>query len=635
MPSAPDNRQYKGKTLLPSEPSGIVTRSKSASITSATPPPSQNKDSPQSLTPAKVVPGADPSSSSVAPERKNALSPSPLHKIATALAHVIAKHPLPGQTKTALTEIHDLAKKEYVAEERAKTYVPMKAVKSLHDQFKADLVHAKNSIETKILNLQHEQRKLMATTDSLSLSTENLRTTTKDLETKVSKVNDSTEKLTNTTLSYRDALLAKPDNINRSAADPKILINADRRSRQILLGYNAIEENATLNTSLLELKEKANKVIIEMDDPSRPESVLVESVTRIRNGSLLLLLNSKVAADWLRQPDLEDKFLDKFAIGACFKDRSFNILLRWVPIILDPNNRAHHRELEEANGLTEHSIQKMRWIKPIIRRRAGQTKAHATITLTSADVANKIIRDGIIICGAKVRAERAKQEPIQCLKCRGWEHKADACPAQQDTCGTCGESHRTSACTAKDKLYCVSCHDNTHASWDRLCPEFRRRCVLYDERYPENKMVYFPTDQDWTMSTKPARVPLEERFPAHFAVNSLPTAASRRQHRPTVRLPPRNFPGSNKSIPMSKGKQKAVQPQHHDDGVAEGPSRTRSQSKLVPLGRGREEGELSDYADFDSFLEHQDIAFVEAALNAGPNWRAEPPGSWDEDEWTP
>ena len=429
-------------------------------------------------------------------------------------------------------------------------------------------------------------------------------------------------------------MLAKPNNSNRAVADPKVLINADRRSRQILIEYDAIEENATLNISLLELKDKANRIIVEMDDPARPESVAVENVTRTRNRSLLLLVNTKEAADWLRDPNVEYKFVDKYAIGASFKVRSYNVLLRWVPITLDPTNRTHHREIEEVNGLPEHMIKNMRWIKPIVRRRAGQTKAHATITLSSADTANKIIRDGIDICGSRALAERVKQEPLQCLKCQGWEHKADVCSAQTDTCGTCGDSHRTSNCTNKSKLHCVACQDNTHASWDRTCPEFRRRCAIYDERYPDNKMVYFPTDQDWMLSTKPDRVPLEERFLARFAVNSLPTTSNRRQPKPTVRLPPTNHSGARGSS-NPHGKRNTTQRQHSSEGVTERILHTGSRPKLVPLGRGREEGELSNLADFDSFLDRQDNDLVEAALDAGSDWRAEPPGSWDADEWTP
>jgi len=531
-----------------------------------------------------------------------------------------------------------MARKEYVADERSRTYVPMTAVKTLHDQFKGDLIFVKEALESKLSDIQSDQSRLLASTDSLNKSAENLRTTTKDLESKVVKVNDSTDKLASTTKSYRDAIIAKPPSPIRASADPKVLINADRRSRQILIGYGTSEDNATMNTSLLELKNKANKIIVEQDDPSRPETVTVESVSRTRNGSVLLMLNTKEAADWLRESDVEDRFLDKFAVGACIMRRSFNVFLRWVPIILDPNNRTHHREIEEFNSLPKHSIQNVRWIKPIIRRRAGQTKAHATITLNSADAANRMIRDGIEICGARVLAERVKQEPLQCLKCRGWEHKAEVCTAQSDTCGTCGEPHRTNACKNKNKLYCVSCRDNTHASWDRICPEFRRRCAAYDVRYPDNGLIFFPTDQDWTLSTKPDRVPVEHRFPAQFAAKPLPATTNRRQPRPTVRLPKSNHSRAHGPSP-SPGRRNEARPHHSGEGEAERILSTRMGPNLIPLGRGREEGELSSQADHDSFLDHQDTAFVEASLNIPDwepepsNWRADPPGSWYTDGW--
>lgn len=129
-----------------------------------------------------------------------------------------------------------------------------------------------------------------------------------------------------------------------------------------------------------------------------------------------------------------------------------------MPIILDPNNYTHYREIEEVNGLPEYMIQKMRWIKPIIWRRAGQTKVHATITLNSADTANKIIRNGIGICGARVLALAEKsRSPSNAQVQRMGTQKA--CMAQSDTCGTCGEFHCTNNCTNKSldksKLYCL------------------------------------------------------------------------------------------------------------------------------------------------------------------------------------
>ena len=88
-----------------------------------------------------------------------------------------------------------------------------------------------------------------------------------------------------------------------------------------------------------------------------------------------------------------------------------------------------------------------------------------------------------------------------------------------------------SLCTSKDKRHCVSCGSNAHASWDRACPDFIRRCAFIDERNPDNSMPFFPAEQEWTLVTRPSRVPYEERFPAAYAVNTLPPTLARNSNR--------------------------------------------------------------------------------------------------------
>ena len=110
------------------------------------------------------------------------------------------------------------------------------------------------------------------------------------------------------------------------------------------------------------------------------------------------------------------------------------------------------------------------------------------------------------------------------MKCRDWGHFASNCPSEKDICGNCGEEHRTSTCKNTNKLFCVACNEVTHASWSRNCPEFNRRCLIFDGRNPENAMPYFPTEQDWTLMVRPNSIPLEDRYPARFAVNTLPAS---------------------------------------------------------------------------------------------------------------
>ena len=83
-----------------------------------------------------------------------------------------------------------------------------------------------------------------------------------------------------------------------------------------------------LNTSIADLKEKVNKIIANLSDPCHPGKVRVEGITRTRFSTLLMQLNLKEVALWLKEPDVEMNFLKEFSDGTSFKDRSFNIMVK-------------------------------------------------------------------------------------------------------------------------------------------------------------------------------------------------------------------------------------------------------------------------------------------------------------------
>jgi hypothetical protein len=355
---------------------------------------------------------------------------------------------------------------------------------------------------------------------------EEAKTAASNLEGKVSKVADAADKIETCTKSYRDVVMTKAAPAAIANVDPKILGDRERKAKQILVQIfeSDTEGKATLAKSLTEIKEKANEVIASMEDGDHPKDAKVESVIKTRGKAYVLTLNSKETAEWLRDPGNEDTFTKGFSNGLHIKERLYNLILPRVPISFNPGEEMQLREMEEVNELPKDTIAKAKWIKPVDRRRPDQTVAFAIASLRSIEHANILIRDGIIICGVKIRPTKQAQEPIQCMKCRGWGHFATDCMAEKDTCGNCGESHRTSACKSKDKVYCVLCKEYSHASRDRNCPEAVRRREVYNERNPENSMPYFPTEQDWTLAVRPSRITLTERFPQRFAVNSLPTA---------------------------------------------------------------------------------------------------------------
>ncbi|KAG2046650.1 hypothetical protein BDR06DRAFT_866067, partial [Suillus hirtellus] len=90
-----------------------------------------------------------------------------------------------------------------------------------------------------------------------------------------------------------------------------------------------------------------------------------------------------------------------------------------------------------------------------------------------------------------------KKEPIHYAKCQHFGHIAQNCTDPPNTCSTCTEPHITSQCNTYCTTRCVNCCSNDHTSWGRKCPEFLHRCELLDEKFPENKMPYFPTNAAW------------------------------------------------------------------------------------------------------------------------------------------
>ena len=182
----------------------------------------------------------------------------------------------------------------------------------------------------------------------------------------------------------------------------------------------ATEGNLILGKSLTELTDKANEVITSIVDSGKPKNAKVESLFKTCRRDLLLVLNSKEAATWINEPDIGMAFTKAFAEGSLIKARTYNLIVPRVPISFDPKDDKHIRELEQVNGLRVKEIYKVKWIKPIERRRPDQTHAFTILTLFEVDSTNHLIRDGLNICNTRVRPTKQKLEPVQCMKCRKW-----------------------------------------------------------------------------------------------------------------------------------------------------------------------------------------------------------------------
>jgi hypothetical protein len=500
----------------------------------------------------------------------------PLKTIADGIRLVLDKYNPSDDIRNALREIHGYAKRAS-EEEEARTNKDLDKAKELED-------------------------KLTKSIELLTKSSERIEAAANDINGKLTAVANTSSQLESTVNTYKDALLKAPAKATypgeeRGDVDPAIGLRAERKQRQVIIDFPDDQMTSLSDTTII---EKVKNAIKEVPSPSPPDDANVEEITKLRNNGVMVLLNSKELVEWLKDTEVELLFTSALATGATIRARQYTILVPKIPLTLDPNSDAHIREIEENNRLKKFSLSKIRWIKPESRRRPDQRLAHAFFSLNSAEAANICIRDGILVHGVKTFPSKSKQEPTQCLKCRNWGHFANQCMATKDTCGTCGGDHWTNACSESTKRYCAPCSSVSHASWDRQCPIFLRRCAEFDETHPENALKYFPTDEPWSKVIRPAKLPFTERFPARFAVGSLPPPPTRENTRepPTRQINTRR----RRHPPQRANKQTSIADFYGPSG-----SQTRGDNFTADIG---EEGEvLTNNAENSfSFSQPQDIS---------------------------
>lgn len=330
--------------------------------------------------------------------------------------------------------------------------------------------------------------------------------------------------------SYRDILIrGGASSVAENPALVKVKAQAAIRYRQILFNVKENGELAQGGNQLI--VEKANEALEALSPPQAIRNAF-KTATKLQNGKgVMLEVKSDEAMKWINEGNRRKELAIAIEDGASVKERTFSLIVPFVPLALRPEREVDLREIEEQNDLETGVISRARWVKPEHRRAPNQTVAHLILIMSSPSAANKSIRDGLSICQKKVYPKKLKREPIRCLKCQGYGHIATRCLLTIDICGTCSGNHRTESCTAYKTSYCVSCQTTDHPSWHRECPEFKRKCRELDERSPENTMPYFLTEEAWTNAMEPVPAPLPPLFPPRPPTVAPPPSSVLRQNR--------------------------------------------------------------------------------------------------------
>ena len=99
------------------------------------------------------------------------------------------------------------------------------------------------------------------------------------------------------------------------------------KRRQVLIDFEKIDNLSLDNLDERTLTRKATDAINTSPRPT------LKSATLLHNGDLPLELDSPEAVDWLRKSETRERLLANIiGSGACIKDRTYQIILQFVPV---------------------------------------------------------------------------------------------------------------------------------------------------------------------------------------------------------------------------------------------------------------------------------------------------------------
>ena len=379
------------------------------------------------------------------------------------------------------------------------------------------------AISPHVAKLQEVEEKLTKVTTELNTSSTDKDTTLENVRTSIEKL---TKQVTESSHkpSYAAALMMGPPTSDPDVQEQRIRSMAREAVKecQLLVDFPSHSQLASGKSSHEQLVARVKKALEAISVEDTP-ALEVRTITQFKQGGMIIEFMTKEAAEHVRiNTEVKEKFLKNLDPNATLKERTYPLVLPFMPLTFNPSNDDNLRQIEQENGWKTGTVLTARWIKPIEKRKSTQRVAHILITLTDPAPANMAIRDGITIDKLKIWPKKNRREPLRCAKCQFYGHIARECISNGDTCANCGNNHRTSDCTTKDKKYCKTCETEDHTSWDRECPTLLKKCEDLDKRYPENTMPYFPTNEEWTLVTAPSK-PAPYRKPPPPANSQRPT----------------------------------------------------------------------------------------------------------------
>jgi hypothetical protein len=284
----------------------------------------------------------------------------------------------------------------------------------------------------------------------------------------------------------------------RSQHQSLILVIAQAGSR---IGAGKPLANQSDGATQVVIQAAVEEMPIPEGSPASAKELKAKSVTKLRNGGIVFELGNAAAARAINDERRGHVFSQKFGAGAAIKPRTFEVCVKNVPVGFEPIPEVL-RAIESSNNLPEGIIYATKWIKEPERRERGQQTAHLSMKLRDAEIANEIIREGIVIINTRRTAERRTRDWLRCMKCQERGHLARDCN-RPTVCARCARDHdsiRDKCHTPESDMRCINCirtgRPDRHPAWDRNCPTRLHWLESESKRRPEDYSQYFMTTRN-------------------------------------------------------------------------------------------------------------------------------------------
>ncbi|KAG2050327.1 hypothetical protein BDR06DRAFT_830284, partial [Suillus hirtellus] len=117
----------------------------------------------------------------------------------------------------------------------------------------------------------------------------------------------------------------------------------------------------------------------------------VRMVQRLRNGGLIVELDNKQLAGWLKGPTGRMLLESQLDSPACIRDRTYSIVIQFLLITYEIERNDFPCHIEAENHLPPNSIASIHWIKPPQRHTKEQRTAFALLQVKDVETANNIL----------------------------------------------------------------------------------------------------------------------------------------------------------------------------------------------------------------------------------------------------